>query len=186
MSKTALTKQIELDLFGYTKSGNAGIYGAYEVTFGAAYGDERVDYVTLKSNGEISCYEIKVSKFDFHSKAKLSFYGDYNYFVMPEELYEEVKSEIPWSIGVIVRKSSGLLAKARKAGKKTVPPWQPRKDEEYYFPAAGFQYSCSAAWYNSPIDFALKEAGMIFKTKAACEAALPELRKKYLGGDKNG
>lgn len=124
MSKTALTKQIELDLFGYTKSGNAGIYGAYEVTFVAAYGDERVDYVTLKSNGEISCYEIKVSKFDFHSKAKLSFYGDYNYFVMPEELYEEVKSEIPWSIGVIVRKRSGLLAKARKAGKKTVPPWQ--------------------------------------------------------------
>ena len=100
MSKTALTKQIELDLFGYTKSGNAGIYGAYEVTFGAAYGDERVDYVTLKSNGEISCYEIKVSKFDFHSKAKLSFYGDYNYFVMPEELYEEVKSEIMRKLGV--------------------------------------------------------------------------------------
>lgn len=61
-------------------------------------------------------------------------------------------------------------------------PWQPRKDEEYYFPAVGFQYSCSAAWYNSPIDFALKEAGMIFKTEEECEAAIPELRKKYLGG----
>lgn len=64
-------------------------------------------------------------------------------------------------------------------------PWQPRKDEEYYFPVVGFQDSCSAAWYNSPIDFALKEAGMIFKTKEECEAALPELRKKYLGGENN-
>lgn len=34
-------------------------------------------------------------------------------------------------------------------------------------------------------DIALKEAGMIFKTKEECEAALPELRKKYLGGDYN-
>lgn len=64
-------------------------------------------------------------------------------------------------------------------------PWQPKRGEEYYFPATGFQYSCPAAWYNSPIDFALKEAGMIFKTKAECEAALPALRKKYLGGDDN-
>lgn len=124
MSKTALTKQIELNLFGYTKSGNAGIYGAYEVTFGAAYGDERVDYVTLKSNGEIRCYEIKVSKADFRSKAKLSFYGDYNYYVMPEELYNDVKKEVPWTVGVIVLKPSGSLKEARKAGKRTVPPWQ--------------------------------------------------------------
>lgn len=64
-------------------------------------------------------------------------------------------------------------------------PWQPKKGEHYYFPAAAFQYSCQAAWHNSPIDFALKKVGMIFKTKAECEAALPELRKKYLGGDCN-
>ena len=124
MSKTALTKQIEIALFSYTKSNHAGTYGAYEVTFGAAYGNERVDYVTLKSNGEIRCYEIKVSKFDFRSKAKVSFYGDYNYYVMPEELYNEVKKEVPWTVGVIVIKPSGNLKEARKAGKKTVPPWQ--------------------------------------------------------------
>lgn len=62
-------------------------------------------------------------------------------------------------------------------------PWQPKDGEHYYFPAADFQYSCPAAWHNSPIDFALKEAGMIFKTKAECDVTLPELRKKYLGGD---
>ena len=64
-------------------------------------------------------------------------------------------------------------------------PWQPKDGERYYFPAADFQYSCPAAWHNSPIDFALKEAGMIFRTAEECEAALPDLRKKYLGGGCN-
>mgnify|MGYP005764951665 CR=1 FL=1 len=64
-------------------------------------------------------------------------------------------------------------------------PWKPKEGEYYYFPAVDFQYSCPAAWHNCPIDFALKEAGMIFKTKAECEAALPALRKKYLGGENN-
>lgn len=64
-------------------------------------------------------------------------------------------------------------------------PWQPKDEEHYYFPAAGFQYSCPVTWRNSPIDFALKEAGMVFRTKEECEAALPALRKKYLGGDDN-
>ena len=64
-------------------------------------------------------------------------------------------------------------------------PWQPKEGDRYYFPATDFQYSCPETWDNHPIDFALKEAGMAFKTKEECEAALPELRKKYLGGDDN-
>lgn len=64
-------------------------------------------------------------------------------------------------------------------------PWQPQDGEFYYFPAVNFQYSCPATWSNNSTDFALKEAGMIFKTKAECEAALPALRKKYLGGESN-
>ena len=60
-------------------------------------------------------------------------------------------------------------------------PWQPKEGDRYYFPATDFQYSRPEAWDNHPIDFALKEAGMAFKTKEECEAALPELRKKYLG-----
>ena len=60
-------------------------------------------------------------------------------------------------------------------------PWQPKEGDRYYFPATDFQCSRPEAWDNHPIDFALKEAGMAFKTKEECEAALPELRKKYLG-----
>ena len=62
-------------------------------------------------------------------------------------------------------------------------PWQPKEGDRYYFPATDFQYSCPETWDNHPIDFALKEAGMAFKTKEECEAALPALRKKYLGGE---
>lgn len=59
-------------------------------------------------------------------------------------------------------------------------PWQPKEGDRYYSPATDFQYSYPETWDNHPIDFALKEAGMAFKTKEECEAALPELRKKYL------
>lgn len=64
--------------------------------------------------------------------------------------------------------------------------WQPKEGEVYCRPMDGFEDVDFDNWSNHPIDFALKEAGMAFKTKEECEAALPELRKKYLGGDKNG
>lgn len=57
---------------------------------------------------EWRCYELKVTKADFRSTAKLSFVGHYNYFVLPKNLYEEVKSEIPPEIGVLVYRSYAL------------------------------------------------------------------------------
>lgn len=68
-------------------------------------------------------------------------------------------------------------------------PWQPKVGDVYYRPRdyhTAFSEAVTDFWRGTVNDFALKEAGMIFKTKAECEAALPELRKKYLGGDKNG
>ena len=62
-------------------------------------------------------------------------------------------------------------------------PWQPKKGEVYCRPEDGFEDVAFDNWSNHPIDFALKEAGMIFRTKEECEAAIPELRKKFLGGD---
>lgn len=65
-------------------------------------------------------------------------------------------------------------------------PWQPKKGDEYYYPGEGLSHICRALWDNTVFGFAYKEAGLIFKTYEECEAALPALRKKYLGGDKNG
>lgn len=64
-------------------------------------------------------------------------------------------------------------------------PWQPKKGDEYYYPGEGFNNICRALWGNTVFGFAYKEAGLIFKTYEECKAALPELRKKYLGGGCN-
>lgn len=99
MAKTQLTTDIENALRKYTS--RTGLFGCFEVTIGW-YGKERVDYMTYDTKGIWRCYEIKVSKSDFHSKAKKTFIGHYNYFVMPKKLYEEVQNEISKHIGVII------------------------------------------------------------------------------------
>lgn len=67
-------------------------------------------------------------------------------------------------------------------------PWKPKVGDMYYRPRdyhTAFSEAVTDFWRDTVNDFALKEAGMIFKTKEECEAALPELRKKYLGGIDN-
>ena len=64
-------------------------------------------------------------------------------------------------------------------------PWQPKYGKEYYYPSSYFKTVLSARWGNYCCDFAYKEANLIFRTKEECEAALPALRKKYLGGGSN-
>jgi hypothetical protein len=93
--KTQETIDIEKKL--YSNTVRMGVYGAFEVTFGR----ERVDYITVDRKGIWRAYEVKVTKADFHSKAAKSFIGNYNYYVMPEWLYEEVRAEIPTHIGVM-------------------------------------------------------------------------------------
>ena len=87
--------------------------------------------------------------------------------------------------GAWLRADSNLIDLIKGDSKIVKLPWQPRKGEVYCRPEDGFEYVAFDNWGNHPIDFALKEAGMAFKTKEECEAALPELRKKYLGGDDN-
>lgn len=55
------------------------------------------------------------------------------------------------------------------------------KGEKYYCPSAHFKCVDVALWEGYSLNFALKEAGMAFKTREECEAALPVFRKKYLG-----
>lgn len=76
-----------------------GTFGCYEVTIGYG-GKERVDYMTYDTKGIFRCYEVKVSKADFHSAAVKSFVGHYNYYVLTRELYDQVKGEIPDWVGV--------------------------------------------------------------------------------------
>ena len=83
--------------------------------------------------------------------------------------------------------SKVLLPKILKGELEIVRlPWQPKIGNKYYCPCLYFKYVAHSYWENTPSEISLKEAGLVFRTKEECEAALPVLRKKYLGGDKNG
>jgi len=108
MAKTETTLQLEKDIWIATHK--QSVFGCYEVTIGW-FGRERVNYMTYDTNGVWRCYEVKISKSDFHSKAKNTFIGHFNYYVMTKELYELVKGEIPSHIGVYIGQSSVKRAK---------------------------------------------------------------------------
>lgn len=97
--KTQRTKDLEKLLAN--KFNDRNDFYVFECTLGW-YGSEIVDCVMYNCQREVNCYEIKQSVADFHSKNKLSFFGNKNYFVMPYSLYEKVKNEIPYGIGVYV------------------------------------------------------------------------------------
>lgn len=88
------------------------IYWAKEVTFDYSTGNAvRVDFMQFKpinntvsgiEKGDFYCYEVKSSVEDFHSKNGHNFIGDYNYYVMPKEVYAVVSKEIPYYVGVLV------------------------------------------------------------------------------------
>lgn len=74
----------------------------YKITKGIEY----VDFLSYDANDIFRCYEIKVSLADFHSNAKKSWYGHYNYLVMSTDLYNQKdktywRKEIPKGIGLI-------------------------------------------------------------------------------------
>lgn len=97
MAKTDETKRLEESIWLATSK--QGTFGCFEVTIGW-WGKERVDYITYDTKGIWRCYEIKVTKADFRSKAHNTFCGHFNYYVMPHSLYEQVKGEIPDHVGV--------------------------------------------------------------------------------------
>lgn len=100
--KTKLTLALEKTLYHYWE--DLGCAVVEEVTMPDAQGI--VDTLVLQPQPDDEplwrCFELKVTKSDFHSAAKLSFVGDYNYFVLPAKLYTQVQNEIPPHIGVMV------------------------------------------------------------------------------------
>lgn len=116
MTKTKETLMLESGIHYATKK--RGVFGCFEVTIGVR-GKERVDYMTYDMKGIWRCYEIKVSVNDFRSKAKKTFCGNYNYYVLTRELYEQVKDEIPATIGVYINKADSNSLELVKKPKRT-------------------------------------------------------------------
>jgi len=63
-----------------------------------------------------TCFEIKITKSDFKSKNGHNFAGNFNYYVIPKELYEEIKELVPENIGVILYYGHNFL-KIKKESK---------------------------------------------------------------------
>lgn len=94
MSKNILTKELEDTIIRETSNN----FGCLEVTLGPQ-GSKRVDYMSMDNEEIFRCYEIKISESDFNSSCGHNFVGNYNYYVMPMELYELVRNKIPENVG---------------------------------------------------------------------------------------
>lgn len=94
----------------------------------------RVDYMKFKpvnntvsgiEKGDFYCYGVKSSVEDFHSNGH-NFIGDFNYYVMPEDVYEKVKDEIPYKVEVLVPEKKNYrgewydLKSAKKSARKKI------------------------------------------------------------------
>ena len=112
--KSELTKKIEYLIFKHTEK--IGVSGCREVKIGTLKtrefltGDEEfVDFMTITSDGEITCYEIKSSVNDLKSSARLRFMGHRNFLVLPNDLYRQVESQ-RWFLGKLENHSIGVIA----------------------------------------------------------------------------
>ena len=103
-----------------------------------------------------------------------------------DTIYKFYKNGLCFQFGGAWLRTDNILIDLIKGDSKIVKlPWQPKEGDRYYYPSRDFTSVRYPVWKNDVFDFALKEAGMIFRTEEECEAALPELRKKYLGGENN-
>lgn len=128
MNRKEITQKLSKALEAYINPYyDTRIYFAKEVTFDYTTARSvRVDYMRFVpvnhtvsgiEQGKFYCYEIKSCVADFISKNGHNFIGDYNYYVMTQELYEQVKDKIPYFVGVYVLEGYNLLLK-KKAKKQ--------------------------------------------------------------------
>ena len=96
------TKIMEKEL--YKALQKLGTYICFEVAMPREYrgtgAKERVDCLSYDTKGDWRFYELKLTKSDFNSKCKHTFLGHLNYYVMPYDLWLNLKNQIPKEIGV--------------------------------------------------------------------------------------
>ena len=61
----------------------------------------------------ITCFEIKISESDFRSSHGHNFVGNLNYYVVPKELADKIKTEVPPNIGILACYNIGGIDRLR-------------------------------------------------------------------------
>ena len=129
MGRPEITKRLAKSLEKHIDPHNdPRIYWAKEVTFDyASMNAIRVDYMRFSpinnsvsgiEKGDFYCYEIKSSVADFQSKNGHNFIGDFNYYVMPDDVADSVKGQIPYDVGILVPDEWGGLQMLKKARRR--------------------------------------------------------------------
>ena len=133
VGRKEITKRLSLLTEKYINPHNdPRIYWAREVTFDyATTHSVRVDYMKFKplnntvggiEKGDFYCFEVKSCVDDFKSKNGHNFIGDFNYYVMPLSVFEEVKDLIPYNVGVLTEETDRIgqiyLTCTKKARRK--------------------------------------------------------------------
>ena len=104
------TRELEMAIF--KKLRKIGTYICFEVMMPSennrtGINNERVDLITYEKKGIWRFYELKITKQDYYSKNKHTFRGHFNYYVLPDNLYDEVKHDIAEHIGVYLATDYG-------------------------------------------------------------------------------
>lgn len=68
----------------------------------------------------VTCFEVKISKNDFKSKHGHNFKGNRNYYVIPKELYHDIKDLVPNDIGIILYYGPGSLRVKKECEAKDI------------------------------------------------------------------
>lgn len=131
MTKTNKTLFVEKSLFNHFNK--PGTYCCLEVKVGTLSSQklvtdntELVDLMVYHTDGTIRCIEIKTSLSDFKSQASLSFYGDYNYIAISDNLLEPLMQDNLlkphfWNgIGLMLIDKNGNITIHRKPKKKQI------------------------------------------------------------------
>lgn len=118
MTKTRETLLLEKAL--YARSDRKREYGCTEVTIGFRrnhLGDEIVDFMSMDAEEVFRCFEIKVSYADLKTDNKKSWYGDYNYLVISDALYEreiDYDDFLPPYVGILKGETLEVVRKAKQ------------------------------------------------------------------------
>ena len=129
--KTEQTKDLEKRLFKYLQG--MGKYCVFECQLSDYLTFSRtkagiVDCICINTKETVYCYEIKVTKSDFHSSHGHNFYGNFNYYVLTQELFEEIKDEVPKDIGVLINYENTLKSVKKAKRKELTIPLKELKD----------------------------------------------------------
>lgn len=72
-----------------------------------------------------TCFEIKITVADFKSSHGHNFFGNMNYYVVPEEIYQDIKSLVPEDIGILIYYHNSCSIRTKKK-----PTYQEMTEEQ--------------------------------------------------------